>query len=668
MKKLLIGMVSCLLLLSELGVCQEKYTVSGSRKFELDRIDIKSGSIITGARLSVTFWGQFDGIGEFILRDSTKTVEVAKLSYPLDRDDLRAQVTAYLNKANSNPTPFSEYSMDKVFMWLYSLNQDEYGPESGTLNLGRMVKVFEGNMSNTPDRIRQLESFMNKFEQRQTYYLSIKNGILENLDKINKTQDAFPDLKDQLKKSALKEKLDNLRNTLSSQLVPDWEKLNFEAFKKEIDSKLTDENLEKLNDTNKPAAKRIQQYATAIAEVEKILKEATDHFNEIQQAVQKEGYLPVEMISIQFERGNIERIQVWIKNERGSLDIFENIYAIGFTSINNYRAFQRIRLFLRKHPQVENKGIFLSDVLGNYDNLLDLYTRDYSPADTVINFLKPSSKPLVLQKAKYVNLFESRIYTDLQGINPDVPNGLVQVELSRRFNIHSVRHQSGSRTDVGYLSYFNLYGAITKIEDKERHLLLRNNNTIVNGQIVSPSYVSNLDLRRYENAVLGLDLNAFLFDYPDGKFTTYLDFGIRYGHTAMKEQLYTVTNGVAENSGEVVFPGHTITLLLPKINFEFFSERRVGFNLSYSFQHTYAFTSNRFKQVLSYDKSNLDNRVIDPAARKSHMAELNVRIETNKNGNGQLFFRNRFFWQHRDTNTFFVQSQLGYWYNIIFRK
>ena len=63
-----------------------------------------------------------------------------------------------------------------------------------------------------------------------------------------------------------------------------------------------------------------------------------------------------------------------------------------------------------------------------------------------------------------------------------------------------------------------------------------------------------------------------------------------------------------------------------------------------------------------------NSRVTERAARNSHMAEIFLRVETNREGNGQVFLRSRFFWQKGDANTFFAQTQLGYAYNIIFRK
>lgn len=388
----------------------------------------------------------------------------------------------------------------------------------------------------------------------------------------------------------------------------------------------------------------------------------------IEKEMRETGISKIEKVSVQFERGHLERVQVWVQNSTGGVDIYENIYAIGFTSISNFAAFQAIRLFERSRES--KKYIFLSDALPRYDNLLDLYTRDYSPADTVINEYLPGSGPITLRKERNINLFESKIYTDLEGLNQDKPNGLIQIELAKRFNLLTYRKQvPNHKADFSSLSYLTVFGALTKIEDKQKEFALRNNNTIVNGVIVSPSYISNLDLRRYENLNVGFDLNTFLFDYPTGKFTAYIDFGFRYGHTNLVDTIYTVENGKPVNSKEVKhIDGNTVTLTFPKITFELFSQRRVGFCASYSYNKTYAFTNNQYKQVMSYEKSDLNSTVLEKKARGSHVGELFARVETDREGNGQLFFRTRLFWQQGDANTFFSQIQVGYNYNIIFRK
>ncbi len=381
----------------------------------------------------------------------------------------------------------------------------------------------------------------------------------------------------------------------------------------------------------------------------------------------KEQYIfPIKKISIQIERGFIERIQVWVEDQLNRERIYENVYAIGFSSIKNFRFFDKTRLF----PRFENDTyIYLSDVFDNYNNRLDNYTRDYSPADTTINEYEPKNGPISLHRDEFVNLFDTKVYTDLSGLKPNSPNGLIQIEVARRFNIKTSRIQVGKlRSDFGFLSYYNVYGSYNKLESEQRNLPLRNENVAENGELLSPSYATNLDFRQYENFSIGSELNAILFDWPDGKLTTFLDFGARYGHTPVVDHLRTVAgNKVNIERDTIVLSGHSATWY-PKIGIELFSEKRVGFVFSYQLNSTYLFSNNNFKQIKSYAKSDLVSRTVERSARQSHMLEVYLRAEPTGNRNGRFFFRGRYFIQHRDTNTFFSQFQLGYSYNLLFRK
>ncbi|WP_341839216.1 hypothetical protein [Chitinophaga caseinilytica] len=397
-------------------------------------------------------------------------------------------------------------------------------------------------------------------------------------------------------------------------------------------------------------------------------KKATIAIREQQGKLEEDSILSIKDISITFERGHIERIQVRVAREFGDVHIFENIYAIGFSSIQNYKNFEKLRLFNRKSTR-QDECIYLSDVIASYDNLLQLFTRDYSPADMAINNIDPVTTPVLkLQKEKNIRLFDSRIYTDLAGFSEEAPNGLVQVEVGRRFNINTNRHQGSGRYDYGWFTYSYLSATLSKIENKDRVLPLRNAGVIQNNVIVSPSYATNLDLRRYENTSIQFDLNVFMFDWPDNKFSLYVDLGARYGHLRVQDSIRPVVNGkIGEVDLDKAFGANTVTFF-PKLAVELFSERRVGLMAYYQLNNTTLMSNNKFLQVLSDTKSDVTVLSLDKRARLSHMVEMLVRVETNRSGNGMIFARGRFFWQQGDANNFFPQIQLGYAYNILFRK
>ena len=123
--------------------------------------------------------------------------------------------------------------------------------------------------------------------------------------------------------------------------------------------------------------------------------------------------------------------------------------------------FRNTKLFTRLSP---DRFVYLSDVFANYENFLENYTRDYCPADTTINDFKPSDGFISLQRDTFKNLFDTKLFTDLEGIDSNKPNGLLQFEVSRRFNIKTSRMQiRNSRSDVGWLTYFNAFGSLNKL-------------------------------------------------------------------------------------------------------------------------------------------------------------------------------------------------------------
>jgi hypothetical protein len=759
---------------------QSDVTITDHRNFVLQTVE-NNGTISAGGDVVVKLTASYESSKQqYTVKQFGATDNLLQVKAPLNRTEFRNLLTAALNKDGQDVKAFSEYSIEAVFLWVYSLKQQDGVITSGRLNLGLLTKPFSGDVEpNSPERVKELEETSNRYARCEAISMARKKIFIENLQLFIKTiktssgDSALVKADDSLLlvkilkifenqnlpslDANIMERFKNIRPRIRVQInTADKEKeANDLVVTLETKAKKNDDLLKKARSEDSSVGSAIPQLKALLADspslaphtrativtqdsimgvmqkltqirLQGFVKDSADLSVEIKNAREKadsikyvhhfmlsnpmipfnktdtltqkdldslnislsqfntarkelesvQAYMrakqihPIEKISLQFERGHIERVQAWVRNEQGSLDIYENIYAIGFSSINNLKAFHSTRLFIRKSVRANfTNGIYLSDVLGNYDNVLDLFTRDYSPGDTVINEIPPATGPVTLYKEKNIRLFESKIYTDLQGIEEDAPNGLVQIEVNRKFNLNTFRWQVGPRMDVSWFSYMNVFGAINKIENKSKELVLRNQNAVENGVIVSPSYATNLDIRRYENASLGVDLNAFLFDWPDMKFTGYLDIGARYGHLKTLDTVYTVESGTAFKTDRAnKYTGNTFTLSLPKITFEFFSERRVGFNLAYNYNTTWLFSNNTFKQIVSYAKSDLKSITTERNARKSHMLEVFLRIETSHDSNGQLFLRSRFFWQQGDANTFFPQIQLGYAYNIIFRK
>ncbi|TLV01325.1 hypothetical protein [Dyadobacter luticola] len=403
-----------------------------------------------------------------------------------------------------------------------------------------------------------------------------------------------------------------------------------------------------------------------LAAIRKRLKVINDSIRSQTKKLDSASIFQINKLSVQIERGFIERIQVNIPTKYGDqYDIFENIFAIGFSSIKNFKKFANTKLVSR----FSDDFIYLSDVIANYDNLLKGFTRDFSPADTTINHYDPKKGFIRLNQDQFTNLFDARVYTDIIGLKDNKPNGLVQIELARKFNILTSRRQiKTDRTDWGSITYLNVFGSLNKIENNNKYLYLRNENTANNGQLISPYYATNLDFRLYQSLSLGTEANLFLFDWPDGKLTSYLDVGICYGQTPLIFNRRTVTgNTVLQSERDSSLTAHSSTIY-PKFILEVFSEKRIRLSMSYQYNTTRIFSNNNFKAIASYAKSDLTSRSTEYDARRSHMIEFNLIASPTSTKHGRFFLRARFFVQQSDQNTFFSQMQFGYSYNLRLRK
>lgn len=572
--------------------------------------------------------------------------DTIQLQEPADLAYFRDKLNGLYNKVykaddTSAVRTLSEQSILDLFYAVYTIKSswDEKAPESGILKLGQNVIVFNDDFPNTFSTSRERERIIRIASDTISLYRNKMNIADSQFVKSAKDSYDVADVNDiilQFRNPGFTPNIDSIRLKKDATQKRHWT-----------------EELKHL----------YEKYSSSRNEFQNRVKDL--RLNRI---------FVVRQITFKIERGFIEDVHVEVENEYGGTDWYDNIVPIGFSSVYNLKNISTQKLFIRKNGrEFKNTYIYLSDIISSYDFLEDLLTRDYAPADTAVNRINPNQHPFItLSRERLIRLIDSRIYTDLTGLDEKSPNGLVQIELSRRFNFLTNRQQNGFlRGDRGIINYLYLYGALTKFEQKLKRLPLQNTLNVQNGAISSPNYVSNLNLRQYENFHLGLDVNLFIFNWKDGKLFFTFDFGARYGHTPIIDtikrfnasgQLYTPD--ITEINQ---FAAHTFTIF-PKLKIEFISQRRIGFSLGYQYNITYLFSSNRFKQIVSPEKSDLSSWITDRRSRGSHQTDLDVRLMVSQNNDDFLFFRSRFYWQRGDANTFFPQFQLGYNYNIILKR
>jgi hypothetical protein len=272
------------------------------------------------------------------------------------------------------------------------------------------------------------------------------------------------------------------------------------SFKKEVEiddesqrkkrKKFETDSLSKLLKASKSSEEFIGKFKLIENPLKKIsdadLKKETDLINEIiniQKSIEDheklnvyENLIRVTDVHLQFEGGFIENVAAQLSDSNNKYLYFENNFPLGFSSKYNYDRLDETKLYIRTDmvDKEENSFIVLGQLLPLYNNKLENNRRDYSPADTTFNSLNPSATPaIVLVKDKTINLFDARIYTDIFGLGAKNSNGLVQTEVRRKLNIFTNRYAISHLINVGSFNYLNLNVSFTKIEDKERFLILK---------------------------------------------------------------------------------------------------------------------------------------------------------------------------------------------------
>jgi hypothetical protein len=464
------------------------------------------------------------------------------------------------------------------------------------------------------------------------------------------------------------------------------------SFKKEVEiddesqrkkrKKFETDSLSKLLKASKSSEEFIGKFKLIENPLKKIsdadLKKETDLINEIiniQKSIEDheklnvyENLIRVTDVHLQFEGGFIENVAAQLSDSNNKYLYFENNFPLGFSSKYNYDRLDETKLYIRTDmvDKEENSFIVLGQLLPLYNNKLENNRRDYSPADTTFNSLNPSATPaIVLVKDKTINLFDARIYTDIFGLEAKNSNGLVQTEVRRKLNIFTNRYAISHLINVGSFNYLNLNVSFTKIEDKERFLILKNNKVFENNQLISPSYASTLDFIRYEAFAIGAEPNLFLLDVPNGKVTFFIDFGLRYSRVPIQDSVYFIRDNVIErNFNDNSTPAGLITWSF-KLRSEIKTDNRFMFDMGFQYNNTTLLSNNEYKAVSSNAKSNTDLFSRDPNSRSNFTFESNVKYKPDSNDRSNRYFlRFRLTWQYGDNNTFFPQIQLGYNYKI----
>ena len=152
----------------------------------------------------------------------------------------------------------------------------------------------------------------------------------------------------------------------------------------------------------------------------------------------------------------------------------------------------------------------------------------------------------------------------------------------------------------GGATYVDFNLVLSKIENKNKYLPLTNYWRTENGQEVQYKAASSLDLLNYQNLSVGFDFNILNFDIPNWKTKYVLDFGIRYGRTAVQDSVFNVGNSLRTFANETNNIGINTFMVYPKLKWILFPEERYGFSVSYQVNYFKARTD-AFVQLNDYN-------------------------------------------------------------------
>lgn len=373
-------------------------------------------------------------------------------------------------------------------------------------------------------------------------------------------------------------------------------------------------------------------------------------------------------VEISFFGGFIEKIQV-----NGSMGeenySFNNKYSIGISSTKNIQQLSDYVLYSNEkifrdtsdtnaikllhegqyqYEKTEKKSLFIQvDDVIRYIKKVDVNANDISPVPQTI-VLDKSKKESKLYREESSKLFEAVAYTDLIGLfDEENPNGLVQLEVKKRFNLNTRRYDRPWYYGVippfllfegaGVFQNADVFFQYSKIEENNKFLLPQT--------VGSETFYTPISLLQYRNFAVGGILNLMTFENQNSKINMFFNAGALYGRTGVKLDAAD-EEGVFYNNLEIPFEASI--QLLP--------EKRVSFSFTDRLSWFETFSEDIAIRSIENSEAVSKNRWLN-----SFNIDLLVDISTT----GKLFLRYKLIHELDNINNNFSQLQFGYSFYIL---
>lgn len=360
----------------------------------------------------------------------------------------------------------------------------------------------------------------------------------------------------------------------------------------------------------------------------------------------------IKKVEIQFADGGINNILVEAlspnENNPNNVAKFRNNSPISISSKFDPENFTKFLLLHDGATGMLGSDKFYSIKLHEllrYDIILENNKEDYSPQDTIIT-LTPSIFSAEVLKDKTSKILTARTFTDLVGIDDQQPNGLIQIEVFRKFNFMTRRYQQTRTINDGILTYIQPMFALTKIEENKRFLSINNAPNIQNSFIINP-----IEILRYQQFNFGIDLNIYNVNFPDVKSKIFFDIHYDLGRT-------TLTFEESETSN--ILTRLNYSTYGSTIYYQILPDSRFGFKSGYDV---------RYQSVHAKEISLPDNKkvpLINDDLKWYGTYWFLGNFKTNPNS--ELFFRLRYHHRYQESESNFLEIQLGASFDIIRNK
>lgn len=359
---------------------------------------------------------------------------------------------------------------------------------------------------------------------------------------------------------------------------------------------------------------------------------------------------------------DFKKIELEIQKIKNEIIIIENDKATALKDVENktenlasYKSQKnKFETYINIHNEnSENSdkrslAIHVSDII-RYVKKVDVNANDISPVPQLV-LLDKNQKETKLYREESSKLFEAVVYTDFLGIFDDAnPNGIIQTEINKQFNITSRRFDvfPAFIEAIGFLNYFNAQFQFSKIEKNNKFLLPSNFDVLDSGGNVTETiaYYSPISLYQYRNYAIGGQLNVFIIENQNAKINTTLDAGFLFGRSGIKETENQV-DGIFINNLEI--PIELKFLILP--------EKRFSFSVSDRLSWFESFDADINLKSIENEKLMNKNRWLNT---------FNIGLNLDVSTNGKLFLRYKLIHELDNINTNFSQLQFGYSFYLL---